>query len=182
MSLSYGRRLEKNVFGRCAHWEDNRQPTLVEFVWAIKSALFKQPDHWNPLSPSTVFGSKLLWSVRLALLRAMAGYSEEERSTLFWNTGLYTTLGTSADYWHHTDGAIFCDLGTGAGPLVTIDLKFVYEGKAPIRSSHFILTESDFVGTRNVPFRRIDLVAELIARELLNQYDHLAQRVYRKVS
>jgi hypothetical protein len=171
MSRSWGRQFEFDMFEIDV---SNKSRILrMDFWEAIDQAMYKQPNHWDPLHPHTVMGADLLESVKAILKQDLTGYcSNWYQEFILSNTGLYVALGTSADIWHQTDAIICCDLGYTA-PIVTIDLKVVDHGEGFLRENHVIITPDHFDEIDIRGRKRIHNVAGIIAESLIFQLQQL---------
>jgi len=172
MSKPLGRQFEVDVLGFSAVWSGKIPYT--DFQEAIEFAIRKQPDDWHPLRPPTMLGAMLLGAVRVALRRELStrclrGVGEH----FVENTGLYVALGTPADFLHHTDAIICCDLGFVC-LVVTIDLKMEDDGKDDFsRDNHVIITRAHFTEVATKGKLRLYNIAEVIAEQLVLQLEQL---------
>lgn len=164
-----GREFEKLVLGASADWS-NGFPSFMGFEEAIELALFKQPNGWNPLHPTTIMGAKLLEVVRFEL-QNLFPHDQMFGQVVSSATGLYTSVGTAADYWHSTDAIICCDLGHDAAPFVTVDLKARPDDGDLIREDHVVITNRHFSEiASNKKFRLVNIsgvVADIIFAKLV---------------
>lgn len=171
MKRSFGRELEFDVLLGHVSNQSYRKSWFIDFEDAIEIVIYKQPNNWNPLSPPTVLGKKLLDSVRDSLETELTGRcSQAEARSIVRSTGLYVALGTAADFWHHTDAIIGCDLGHVLA-IVTIDLKMSDEDPRDLRDNHVVLTRDHFYELAGNGKTRLENISGVIAEGIVEQLE-----------